>query len=54
MNKVEIFSKLLNESLGEGNVTDGKYVYNKEEIVRVATPKEKILFTAVKELKDME
>lgn len=54
MNRLELFSELLTESLGEGNDTDGQYVYNNKQIIRVATPREKLLFTAINELKDME
>lgn len=54
MNRIEVLSKLLTESLGKGNITDGKYVYNEEKLIRVATPREKLLFTAIKELKDMK
>ena len=47
-----MLSEALAESVGPGCEVDGLYVYDEEEIVRPATPRERALVLSIQDVRD--
>ena len=52
LEREKMLSEALAESVGPGCEVDGLYVYDEEEIIRPATPRERALVLSIQDVRD--